>query len=169
MNFITDNEILKAHTVARTNQTSRTFLRQLTVQGVVSTHPRLPVAYNCCVSVFSKQMQDRPNNIATDWWDLHMQIRYSTSATGWPRCWVWVWVFYARIVKSETKYCVFPNGMITWNFLKVKGSYSMFKNMVRNFSLRKISANIDAERHCDYIFFLTCIFCFSSVIVFGFK
>ena len=28
---------------------------------------RPPVAYNCCVSVFSKHMQDRPNNIATDW------------------------------------------------------------------------------------------------------
>ena len=28
------------------------FLHQLTVQGVVSSHPRPPVAYNCCVSVF---------------------------------------------------------------------------------------------------------------------
>ena len=26
-----------------------------------------PVAYNCCVSVFSKHKKDRPNNIATDW------------------------------------------------------------------------------------------------------
>ena len=41
----------------------------------VSPHRRPPVAYTCCVSVFSKQKQDRPNNIATDWWDLHMQIR----------------------------------------------------------------------------------------------
>ena len=53
----------------------RLFLHQLTVQGVVSPHPRPPVAYNCCVSLFSKHMQDWPNNIATDWWDLYMQIR----------------------------------------------------------------------------------------------
>ena len=34
------------------------------------------------VSVFfSKQCEDRPNNSDTDWWDLHMQIRCSTSAT----------------------------------------------------------------------------------------
>ena len=48
------------------NQTPRIFL--------VSLHPRPPVAYNFCVSVFCKHIQDRPKNIATDWWDLHMQI-----------------------------------------------------------------------------------------------
>ena len=57
------------------NQAPQTFLHQLTVQGVVSPHPHPPVAYNWCVSVFSKHMQDRSNNIATDWWNLHMQIR----------------------------------------------------------------------------------------------
>ena len=33
-------------------------------------HPQPPVAYNCSVSVFCKHKQDRPNDIATDWWDL---------------------------------------------------------------------------------------------------
>ena len=35
----------------------RLFLHQLTVQGVVSPHPRSPDACNCCVSVLSKQMR----------------------------------------------------------------------------------------------------------------
>ena len=75
MNFIIDDEILKAHKPLEANQAPWTCSHQLTVQGVVSPHPRPPVAYNYCVSVFSKHMQDGSNNIATDWWDLHMQIR----------------------------------------------------------------------------------------------
>ena len=62
------------------NQAPQTFLHQLTVQGAESPHPRPPVAYNWCVSFFSKHMKDRHNNTATDWWYLHM---HRTSATGW--------------------------------------------------------------------------------------
>ena len=65
MNFLTDNEILKAHTVARANQVPRTFLNQLTVQDLVFPHHRPPVAYNCCVSVFF-QAHAGHNNITTD-------------------------------------------------------------------------------------------------------
>ena len=65
------------------------FLHQLTVQGVVSPHPRPPVAYNFCVSVFSKHLQDRPNNIAPidEICSLHMQ-------TGLP-----CWLFSSQIVE----------------------------------------------------------------------
>ena len=43
------------------------FFHQLTVQGVVSPYPHPPVAYTCCISIFSKHYMDRPNNSATDW------------------------------------------------------------------------------------------------------
>ena len=72
--FIIDNEILKAHTVARSKSGTPDFFCK-GGEGV-SPHPRPPVAYNCYVSVLSKHMQqDRSNNSVTDWWDLHMQIR----------------------------------------------------------------------------------------------
>ena len=79
MNFINDNEILNAHRYLEANQAPQMglFLHQLTVLDVVSPHLRPPVAYNyyCCVSVLSKQCEDRPSNSATEWWDLHMRIR----------------------------------------------------------------------------------------------
>ena len=64
------------------NQAPQTFLHQLPVQGVVSSHPRPPVPYNCCVSVLSKHCRIDPTTL-----QLIGEIctcRYaSTSATGW--------------------------------------------------------------------------------------
>ena len=56
VNFINDNEILKEHRYLEANQAPQMglFLHQLTVQGVMSPHPRPPVANNCCVSGFFK-------------------------------------------------------------------------------------------------------------------
>ena len=58
--------------------------------------------------------------------------------------------------RSETKYCVLHNGMITWNYapdvFEVSLSFSIFKIKVRNFYLEKLE-NIVAECHYDYIFF----------------
>ena len=53
-----------------------------------------------------------------------------------------------RVNRSETKYCVLHNGMITWNSLpnviKVNLSFSMFKS----------KGNIDAENENLLIFSL---------------
>ena len=46
---------------------------------------------------------------------------------------------YFNVNRSNTKYCVLHNGMITWIYLpdvlKTNVSFSMFKNKVRNFYL----------------------------------
>ena len=54
-----------------------------------------------------------------------------------------------RVNRSKTKHCVLHNGMITWNFnVQEQGT---------KFLSRKILENIDAGRHYDCIFFLTCL------------
>ena len=61
------------------------FLHQLTVQGFMSPHPRPPVAYNCCVSVFQACIA-RIEPTTLQLIDETCTSRFSsTSATGWQK------------------------------------------------------------------------------------
>ena len=85
VNFINNNEIPKAYIYIGSWKLIRNprcdFFAPVNSTGCGVPPPQSTGRQQLLCQGFSKQCEDRPNNSATDWWDLHMQIP-STSATG---------------------------------------------------------------------------------------
>ena len=76
VNFINDNEILKAHWYLEANQAPQVGLFCTSKQYMAWCPPTLPNSRQqlLCHGFPSLQYETRTDNVATDWWDLHKQI-----------------------------------------------------------------------------------------------